>query len=101
MSPHINRSDLIRRIARHNPELSDRDVALVVSTILEKIAAALCQGRRAEIRGFGSFELVLHLPRVGRNPKTGERLEFPARFSLRFKAGRELRQRINKKAAPT
>ena len=62
--------------------------------ILEAMAKSLAQGQRIEIRGFGSFRLNYRPPRVGRNPKTGEKVEVPAKYAPHFKAGKELCERI-------
>ncbi len=72
------------------------DIKLSVLSILDCMASALVHGRRVEIRGFGSFSLQECPPRMGRNPKTGEVLSLPTRYSLRFKPGKELRQRVDR-----
>ena len=59
------------------------------------MGAALSQGGRIEIRGFGSFSLNYRPARVGRNPKSGERVEVPAKHVPHFKAGKELRERVD------
>ena len=63
--------------------------------ILDAMTAALEQGHRIEIRGFGSFALNYRPPRVSRNPKSGEKVQVPAKYVPHFKAGKELRERVD------
>jgi integration host factor subunit beta len=96
----LTRSELIARLAERNPRLSPRDADEAVKSILETMTRALAEGGRVEIRGFGSFALNYRPPRVGRNPKSGERVHVPAKFVPHFKAGKELRSRVDQGAAP-
>ena len=91
----MTRSQLIQRLAAQNPDLTDREVELLVSAIFETIAAGLARGDRVEIRGFGSFAVKEYASRVGRNPRTGEAVQVPARRHPYFKIGKELRRRLN------
>ena len=75
--------------------LSARDVELAVKTILDQMASTLSDGDRIEIRGFGSFTVHYREPRVGRNPRTGERVGLTGRYVPHFKPGKELRERVN------
>jgi integration host factor subunit beta len=94
--PHgMTKSELIARLAERNPRLVARDADEAVKTILDMMSAALIQAGRIEIRGFGSFALNYRPPRVGRNPKSGERVQVPAKFVPHFKAGKELRVRVD------
>ena len=63
--------------------------------ILDAMAQALLAGNRIEIRGFGSFGLNYRPPRTGRNPKSGEKVQVPAKYVPHFKAGKELRERVD------
>jgi len=92
------RSELITCLASRFPFLSAKDAEVAVVTILESITSALSHGDRVEIRGFGSFVLKLRPPRVGRNPKTGEKVSVPAKCTPHFKAGKELRERAEASA---
>ncbi len=90
-----NRSDLMDIMGtKHN--LSPVDAEILVRVILDKMAAALTQGSRIEIRGFGSFELRFRAPRKARNPKTGETVQTEGRHAVHFKPGKEMRERVNK-----
>ena len=90
----MNRADLIVRIAAQHPELSAKDIALAVKATLDALSNALAKGERIEILGFGSFSLNHRPPREGRNPRTGAIVRVPAKSVPRFKAGRELRERV-------
>ncbi len=83
------------RLAAQNPHLVHREVELLVNAIFETIAAGLARGDRIELRGFGSFAVKEHAPRIGRNPRTGEAVQVPARRHPYFKIGKELRRRLN------
>ena len=89
------KSELIQRIAEENPHLYQRDVERIVATIFEEIAAALERGDRVELRGFGAFSVKQRDARMGRNPRTGEPVPVPAKKVPFFKAGKELRERMN------
>jgi integration host factor subunit beta len=93
------RSELIERPAARNPRLSARDAEETVKTLVDAMTDTLARGGRIEIRGFGSFALNYRPPRLGRNPKSGESVEVPAKFVPHFKAGKELRALVDRKAA--
>jgi len=90
----MTRTDLIELLASGQNQLSERDVELAVKTMLESMSEALASGERIEIRGFGSFTLHFRSPRIGRNPKTGESVAPPGRYTPHFKPGKELRERV-------
>ena len=94
-SPIMTRSDLIDRLAYLHPKLQSKDAEMVVRVILDAMADTLARGDRVEIRGFGSFALNYRPPRNGRNPKTGGRVEVPAKYVPHFKVGKELRERVD------
>lgn len=91
----MTKSDLIARLAERFPQLVAKDADLSVKMILDAMSEALAKGDRIEIRGFGSFSLNYRPPRVGRNPKTGDKVEVPAKHVPHFKAGKELRERVD------
>ena len=95
----MTKSDLIEKISFSQGQLSYKDVELSVKTIIEKMADRLSSGERIEIRGFGSFCLHYRAPRMGRNPKTGEKVSLRAKHVPHFKPGKELRERVNMDAA--
>ena len=91
----MTRSDLIDRLASLHPQLQVKDAEMAVRVILDTMAATLASGDRIEIRGFGSFALNYRPPRNGRNPKSGARVIVPDKYVPHFKAGKELRERVD------
>ncbi len=89
------KSELVMRLAERNPHLFHRDVERIVSTVFEEISAALARGDRVELRGFGAFSVKHRPARIGRNPRTGARVQVAEQFLLFFKTGKELRERLN------
>jgi integration host factor subunit beta len=89
------KSELIQQIAEGNPHLYQRDVERIVSTVFEEITAALSRGDRVELRGFGAFSVKKRDARIGRNPRTGDAVPVPEKSVPFFKAGKELRERMN------
>ena len=92
----MTKSELIARVAGRYPQLIAKDVEVVVNAILEAMTLSLATGRRIEMRGFGSFKINHRPARTGRNPRSGENVPVPAKFAPHFKAGRELRKRVNR-----
>lgn len=85
-------------MASRFPQLAVRDADLAVKSILEAMVASLVNGQRIEIRGFGSFSLSQRASRVGRNPKSGEKVMVPAKKVPHFKPGKDLRERVDSEA---
>lgn len=92
---HMTRSELINRLTELHPQLLQKDVELAVKVILDTMSATLARGGRIELRGFGSFGLKYRPPRLGRNPKTGEKVNVQGKYMPHFKAGKELRERVD------
>ena len=91
----MTKSDLIARLAERFPQLVAKDADFAVKMILDALSEALAKGDRIEIRGFGSFSLNYRPPRVGRNPKSGDKVSVPEKWVPHFKAGKELRERVD------
>ncbi len=91
----MTKSELIAQLAKHYPRLTPKDVQVAVNELLHAMTMSLVNGRRIEFRGFGSFQINHRPPRIGRNPKSGERVPVPAKFVPHFKVGRELRERVD------
>ncbi len=91
----MTKSDLIARLAERFPQLVAKDADFAVKMILDAMSDALAKGDRIEIRGFGSFSLNYRPPRVGRNPKSGDKVSVPEKWVPHFKAGKELRERVD------
>ena len=91
----MTKSELIERLAERFPQLVAKDADYAVKMILDAMTECLVRGDRIEIRGFGSFALNYRPPRVGRNPKSGEKVSVPEKYVPHFKAGKELRERVD------
>ncbi len=89
------KSELVQKIADQYPELYQRDAENVVNAILDEIVDALAKGDRVEIRGFGAFSVKKRDARLGRNPRTGEHVSVAEKVVPVFKAGKEMRSRLN------
>ena len=92
----MTKSELIADLCGANPHLTSRDVELIVATIFEEITAALARGARVELRGFGAFTVKQRDARTGRNPRTGEAVPVDEKAVPFFKAGKDLRERVNR-----
>lgn len=101
----MTKSELMTRLAEvfveknSDTELQTKDIEYSVKVLVDTMTRALAKGQRIEIRGFGSFDLNYRPPRKGRNPKTGESVEVPAKHVPHFKPGKELRERVDQTAA--
>lgn len=90
------RSELLKKLENENPELKAEEVEKIVDTFFNQIIDRLASGGRVELRGFGAFSTRERAPRKGRNPRTGESVDVPAKRAPYFKPGKEVRQRLNK-----
>ena len=93
----MTKSELISSLAARYPQLVAKDTELAVKIILDAMVESLSKGQRIEIRGFGSFDLNYRPPRIGRNPKTGEQVKIAEKYVPHFKAGKEMRERVDYK----
>ena len=89
------RSELLQALAKDNPDLRPEEIEQVVDIFFEEIAARLADGGRVELRGFGTFSTRQRDARTGRNPRTGEAVDVPAKRVPYFKPGKEMRERLN------
>jgi len=96
----MTKSELIAELAATNPHLTAKDVELIVSTIFNEITAALARGERVELRGFGAFTVKHRDARTGRNPRTGAAVTVEEKSIPFFKAGKELRERVDRGGKP-
>ncbi|GMV39643.1 MAG: hypothetical protein AMXMBFR64_13590 [Myxococcales bacterium] len=90
----MNRSELIDVIATRT-NLARKDAEIAVNTVFDSMIAALVDGDRVEIRGFGSFTTRRYDSYTGRNPRTGDAVEVPAKVLPSFRVGKELRERVD------
>ena len=95
MSHALTKSELIDHIAAECGSLNSKEAETAVNTVLQTIVNALAEGRRVEIRGFGSFSLNKRAARVGRNPRTGEAVQVEEKYVPKFKAGADLRAAVD------
>ena len=89
------KSELIEKLAAENTHLTHAEVERVVNMILGRMVDSLGDGGRVELRGFGAFSVRSRPARAGRNPRTGETVDVPAKAVPFFKSGKELRERLN------
>jgi integration host factor subunit beta len=94
----MTKAELIEEVSRV-VEMTRKDSEVIVEAILGSVVRALRTGDKIEIRGFGSFRTRSRLPRVGRNPKTGERVDVPAKRIPYFKPSKELKDLVNGSAS--
>src|SRR6185295_10004566 len=94
----MTKADLVEEVAKVT-ELTRKDSEVIVDTMFESVIKALKTGDKLEVRGFGSFRVRQRNARVGRNPKTGEKVEVPAKRVPYFKPSKELKDLINDEAA--
>ena len=92
----MTKSELISRLSKVFPYLSPRQIENSVNTVFDKMCDVLRGEGRIELRGFGAFSTRQRAPRIARNPKTGDKVTLAARKSIYFRAGKILRERINK-----
>lgn len=91
----MTKADLIEEVSAIS-RLSKKSSEVIVNTFFESIVDSLRRYEKIELRGFGSFKLRQRRARIGRNPKTGARVEVPAKVVPYFKAGKDLRELVNK-----
>ena len=94
------RSDLVKRVRKAHPHLDLAEAEAIVGAILNSITDALAEGRRVEVRGFGAFSTRARDGRTGRNPRTGAPVTVPPKRVPYFKAGKDMRARLNLSPLP-
>lgn len=92
----MTKSELIEMVSSRVGNFSRRDIELIVDTVFDSMCASLSKGDKVEIRGFGSFKIKDRDGRQGRNPKSGENIFIDSKKVPFFKAGKEIKERINK-----
>ena len=91
----MNKAELINAVAA-SADVSKKDAEAVITATLDAITAALQQGDKVQLVGFGSFEVKKRAERIGRNPKTKESIKIPASKVPTFKAGKALKDLVAK-----
>jgi integration host factor subunit beta len=90
----LNKAQMIERV-RHLRNLDTHTANKAVNVVLDEISNALSEGNRVEIRGFGVFAPTHRKPRIGRNPRTGEKVDVDGKVALAFRASRHILNRLN------
>ncbi len=91
----MNKTDLISAVAAA-ADLTKKDADAAVSAVIETITEALAKEEKVQIAGFGTFEVRSRAARVGRDPRTGKDIAIPASKAPAFKAGKALKESVNK-----
>lgn len=91
----MTKSELIKLLAEKYKHLYVKDVSKIVDVIFEEISKALARGDRVELRGFGSFSIRHREAREARNPRTNEKVMLGERKAIYFRAGKEVKERMN------
>ena len=92
----MTKSELIAALMQKHPHLQLKDINLIVNTVFDSISTSLADNNRVELRGFGAFSIKERDLRIGRNPKSGEKVQASKKYILFFKTGKDLHARINK-----
>ncbi len=95
----MTKAELVEEVARVS-ELTKKHSEIIVNTVFDSIIDALRKDEKIELRGFGSFRIRQRRSRQGRNPKTGDKVDVPAKRIPYFKPGKELKELINSSALP-
>ena len=93
-SSGMTKAQLVEEVAR-TTQLTKKHAELIVNTVFESIVDSLRDGDKIELRGFGSFRIRQRGPRIGRNPKTGAKVQVPSKRIPYFKPGKELKELLN------
>lgn len=93
----MTKAELVERVATQI-NLTKKQTEVVVNTVFSSITESLAEGKKVELRGFGSFRIRQRNARIGRNPKSGQKVEVPSKKVPFFKAGKELRQLVDNHA---
>ena len=91
----MTKAELVERVSGQI-NLTKKQTEVVVNTVFQSITDSLSEGRKVELRGFGSFRVRARNARVGRSPKSGAQVDVPAKRVPFFKAGKELRELVDK-----
>ncbi|MBI2068144.1 MAG: integration host factor subunit beta [Deltaproteobacteria bacterium] len=91
----MTKSDLVQCLTEKVPNISYKEMEKVVNEFFDLMTGALRKGNRVELRGFGTFEVRVRPPRLGRNPKLGTKVTLGERRVPFFKAGKELKEKVN------
>ena len=91
----IVKSELLKQLSKNYPNFLRKDLEKFTNIILDEIRKTLKRGERIELRGFGTFSTHIQKSRISRNPKTGEKVNTPAKKTIHFKMAKEMFKKIN------
>ena len=94
----MTKAELVEKVA-NQINLTKKQTEVVVNTVFSSITDSLAEGKKVELRGFGSFRIRQRNARIGRNPKSGQKVDVPSKKVPFFKAGKELRELVDEKEA--
>ena len=94
----MTKAELVEKVA-NQINLTKKQTEVVVNTVFSSITDSLADGKKVELRGFGSFRIRQRNARVGRNPKSGQKVDVPSKKVPFFKAGKELRELVDEREA--
>lgn len=99
MREGMTKAELVEEVAR-NTQLTKKHAEIIVNTVFESIVDSLKEGEKIELRGFGSFRIRERGSRIGRNPKTGAKVDVPSKRIPYFKPGKQLKELLNGNSTP-
>jgi len=91
----MTKSDLIERLSNKHAVIPVQHIEQCVKEVFDLLSDSLSEGKRVEVRGFGSFSLRYREPRIGRNPKTGDKVDLGGKYVPHFKAGKDMKDRVD------
>ena len=94
----MTKAELVEKVA-NQINLTKKQTEVVVNTVFSSITDSLAEGKKVELRGFGSFRIRQRNARVGRNPKSGQKVDVPSKKVPFLKAGKELRELVDEHEA--
>ena len=89
------KSELVQRLCNNHPNMVRRDIEKILQIIISEITEALCRGENIEIRGFGTYKITTRKARIGRNPKSSEPVEIPAKKAIKWIMSKKLYRKLN------
>lgn len=90
----MTKSEMIEKMASENTNLTKKQVEFIVNGVFDMIKTSMAEGDKVEIRGFGSFKVRQKNSKTGRNPKSGEKVDVPAKKVPYFKPGKEIKETL-------
>ncbi len=89
------KSELVQKLCNSYPNILRADIEKILDIIFLETIEALCRGENLEIRGFGTYKIIKRKARLGRNPKTSQSVQVPAKKAVKWKMSKILYNRLN------